>query len=222
MKYSKEYFQHDYNARNSFQLQALMLECGEGAYGIFWAVVEVLHEKRNKVPMKDYVYAGIAEQIKTNQEKVKKVIETCINLELFKKSYGNFYSPRVKANIIKRLELSKSRSNASKKRQSKVKESKIKEIESKDWDSIKENFFNAFGWQDDFCKTKKISPVILVNKMHEFISDIELKEDFKDLKELKKHFTNLFNKNGSHQQISGAGAKLGTSDARIEKARTWG
>jgi hypothetical protein len=58
--------------------------------------------------------------------------------------------------------------------------------------------------------------------MTEFISDIELKEDFKELKELKSHFTNTFNKkNGTHQQTNGSGPKLGTSAARIEALKKW-
>ena len=31
--------------------------------------------------------------------------------------------------------------------------------------------------------------------MNEFVSDLELREETKDLKELKNHFTNTFNKN---------------------------
>jgi len=133
----KEYFQHDYNARNSFQVQALMVECGDAAYGIFWAIIEVLHEKRNKMPMKDYIICAIAEQIKTTPEKVKKVIETSKNLGLFKETYGNLGSPRVKLNLTKRLDISKVRAKSGKlgaiaqqkvAKEKKGKESKEKEI----------------------------------------------------------------------------------------------
>lgn len=74
------------------------------------------------------------------------------------------------------------------------------------WNNIKNNFFNAFEWQEKFCKDKKIGPKLLIDRMHEFISDIELREDYKDLKELKSHFTNLFNlntKNGKQQKGGG-------------------
>lgn len=64
-----------------------------------------------------------------------------------------------------------------------------------EWKNIKENFFNAYEWQEQFCREKGILPDSLQNLLHEFISNIELKEDYKDLKELKRHFTNTFNKN---------------------------
>lgn len=225
MKHTKEYFQHDYNARNSLQLQAMMCECGSDSYGIFWAIVEVLHEKKNKVPLKAYIFSGIADQIKTNPEKVEKVIRFCIEqLEIFREKNGVFYSTRVKANIIKRLQVSKVRAKAGKRganaKQKLAKESKVKESKvnkgNKEWDSIKENFFNDFNWQEKFCKQKEIGPHALIDKMHEFISDIELKEDYKDLKELKKHFTNLFNKNG-HQ----SNGKLGTSETRVAAVKNF-
>jgi hypothetical protein len=67
-----------------------------------------------------------------------------------------------------------------------------------------EKFKNDFRWKEKFCRDKNISLLDLEKKMTEFISDIELKEDFKELKELKSHFTNTFNKkNGTHQQTSG-------------------
>ena len=217
LKYPKEYFQHDYNARNSLQLQALMSECGEGSYGVFWAVVEVLHEKKNRVPLKPYIYSGIADQIKTNPEKVEKVIRFCIeHLEIFREKNGVFYSTRVKANILKRLEVSKVRAKAGKRgaiaKQNLAKYSKVKYsiVNNIEWNSIKENFFNDFKWQEKFCRDKKIGPKFLVDKMHEFISDIELKEDYKELKDLKSHFTNLFNKNKNGKEEVGhsSGPKL--------------
>lgn len=74
------------------------------------------------------------------------------------------------------------------------------------WDSVKENFFNDFKWQEKFCRDKNISPKLLVDQMHEFISDIELREDYKELKDLKNHFTNLHNKNkNGKQETAGQG-----------------
>lgn len=63
------------------------------------------------------------------------------------------------------------------------------------WDKIVEKFFNDFIWKEKFCRDKIISLSELEILMKGFISDIELREEFKDLKELKNHFTNTFNKN---------------------------
>lgn len=87
------------------------------------------------------------------------------------------------------------------------------------FDNERLKFKNDFRWKEKFCRDKNISLSDLETKMDEFISDIELREDFKELKELKSHFTNTFNKrkNGSATNQT----KLGTSAARIEAARNF-
>jgi hypothetical protein len=74
---------------------------------------------------------------------------------------------------------------------------KVEEGENFDflWTNVVTNFKNDFRWKEKFCRDKNIKISELENKMNEFISDIELREEYKDLKELKNHFTNLFNKN---------------------------
>lgn len=63
------------------------------------------------------------------------------------------------------------------------------------WTKVVQNFKDDFRWKEKFCRDKFISKNELEKKMEEFISDLELREEFKELKELKNHFTNLFNKN---------------------------
>ncbi len=92
------------------------------------------------------------------------------------------------------------------------------------WESIKLNFKNGWKWKEKFCVDKKISMVELEKKMDEFITDIELKEEYKNLKDIKSHFVNWFNKNGrtTHQQFSGdKSTKLGTSEARTAALKKW-
>ena len=67
------------------------------------------------------------------------------------------------------------------------------------WTEISKRFFNDYNWKEKFCRDKNLDPKIFDVKAKEFIKDIELKEDFKELKELKNHFTNWYNlknKNG--------------------------
>lgn len=73
------------------------------------------------------------------------------------------------------------------------------------WTETVKNFKNDFRWKEKFCRDKNIPLPQLENKMLEFLVNIELKEDFKTLKELKNHFTNTFNKitNGSNTQGTG-------------------
>jgi len=62
------------------------------------------------------------------------------------------------------------------------------------WMKVVENFFNDFRWKEKFCRDKNISQTELEKQMKEFISNLELRGETKDLKELKNHFTNTFNK----------------------------
>ena len=93
----------------------------------------------------------------------------------------------------------------------------ITEDVNKDWNSSKTNFLNAYEWKEDFCRKKSITMTGLEIMLKEFISDLELKEEYKPLKELKSHFTNSYNKkiNGTHQQ------KPGTSAARVDALKKW-
>lgn len=79
------------------------------------------------------------------------------------------------------------------------------------WDQEKKNFFDDGAWQWKFSTSKNISIDDLTPFLQEFISDIELKRDYKDFRELERHFTNWYNlkraKNGTHQQQSPKGGK---------------
>jgi hypothetical protein len=93
------------------------------------------------------------------------------------------------------------------------------------WESEKKTFLSAGDWTFKFCCDKNISLEFYDECAAEYISDIELKEDFKSAKELRGHFTSWFNKykKNGHKSINGShtGEKLGTSAARVQKARTW-
>lgn len=65
----------------------------------------------------------------------------------------------------------------------------------KNWKYEKSDFLKNEQWQYRFCSDKRIDKVDLEILMKDFISNIELKEDFKEAKELRNHFTNLFDKN---------------------------
>ena len=62
------------------------------------------------------------------------------------------------------------------------------------WTEIVKSFHADFRWKEKFCIDKVIKMPMLEIRMNEFINDLELKEDYKDLKDLKHHFTNWFNK----------------------------
>lgn len=84
------------------------------------------------------------------------------------------------------------------------------------WTDVKASFFNDFRWQEQFCRKKEISSVTLKSQMGAFVDDLELREELKDLKELKNHFTNWFNKqkNGSNNSHSKPGPSAARGEAR--------
>lgn len=68
------------------------------------------------------------------------------------------------------------------------------------WSENKKQFFNAFEFKEKICRDKNKMMIDVEKAMNEYISDQELKEDLKPLKELKSHFINWFNlklKNGT-------------------------
>lgn len=92
------------------------------------------------------------------------------------------------------------------------------------WESEKKSFLNAGDWIFKFCTDKNISVDDFDCDAKIFISDVELKEDFKEAKELKRHFTNWYNlkhKKNGHKFINGT-EKTGTSSDRVAALKKWG
>lgn len=150
------YFSHDYNPTSDPKIQALIGEHGAVGYGLYWRIVEMLHEEAtHKLPCKKYIYLALAKQMSTSVEQVEIIVKCCIELcELFVSDNELFWSERVLRNIGKRTEISNKRSEAGKKsaelrkistnveqvptsvqqnstKESKVKESKVNERKEK-------------------------------------------------------------------------------------------
>ena len=91
---SKEtfYFSHDYNARNDIKIQALLVEHGAVGYGVYWIIVEILHEESEKsLKLNNLTYIAIARQASTSVEQVKAVVECCLEYELFTEDDGSYF-----------------------------------------------------------------------------------------------------------------------------------
>ena len=110
------YFSHDYNPTSDPKIQALIGEHGAVGYGLYWRIVEMLHEEgTHKLPCKKYIYLALAKQMSLDVDTVELVINCCIELcELFNSDGIMFWSERVLRNIGKRNEISTKRSEAGK------------------------------------------------------------------------------------------------------------
>jgi hypothetical protein len=62
------------------------------------------------------------------------------------------------------------------------------------WDAEKQKFLQDGGWIYKFCMEKKLTPESFAAIANEFLTDLELKEDYKPIKEIRSHFTNWYNK----------------------------
>jgi len=109
------YFPHDYNARNDLKIQAMVDDYGAVGYGIYWAVIEMLHEEdENRLPFNKVTFKSIAKQMSTSVEQVEAIVNCCLDYELFIFNDELFYSERVNKNINKRTEIAEKRSIAGK------------------------------------------------------------------------------------------------------------
>lgn len=68
------------------------------------------------------------------------------------------------------------------------------EKEGFNWEMEKQKFLQDGGWIYKFCMEKKITPERFKELATGFLTDLELKEDYKPIKEIRSHFTNWYNK----------------------------
>tara|TARA_R110001632_G_scaffold76073_1_gene172708 strand:- start:10726 stop:11487 length:762 start_codon:yes stop_codon:yes gene_type:complete len=111
------YFSHDYSTTNDPKVQALLGKYGAKGYGIYWRVVEILHEEQDhKLYLKPYMFEAIASTFKEDVNLIKEIITYQVKVcELFKKKGKYIYSERVLENIDKRNKIKEVRSIAGQK-----------------------------------------------------------------------------------------------------------
>lgn len=168
MKPDTYYFTHDYNARGDLKTQALLHDFKAKGYGIYWTIIEMLHEEpTHKLPIKPYTYIAIAQQVNETTETVEKIILACIGkYELFFESDGYMQSKRVNNNILRRQEISTKRANAGKQganakqmlanaKQNQANKRKGKEIKEKEINIPFETFWDLYDKKTDRGKCEK-------------------------------------------------------------------
>lgn len=113
---TKEYFSHDYGTRHKKKMAALKHEYKMKGYGLFWVIVEMLHEDSTRwMDLDEITYIAICTQSGESVVYIKKFVDDCINrYQVFIQEENRFTTERVLRNIDKRLELSEVRSEAGK------------------------------------------------------------------------------------------------------------
>lgn len=120
------YFPHDYNAVNDPKVMGLLNQFGAVGYGVYWRLIEMLHEDRNhKLPFEQYIYISVSITMKLTPKEIEEIIYACINpYRLFDADGVLFWSERVLRNIAIREEIIKAKSKAGKESARKRKEEK--------------------------------------------------------------------------------------------------
>lgn len=101
------YFAHDYNARNDPKLQNVLMEHGCAGIGVFWCIVEQLHEQDGILPLAGI--KGIAFALHVDVKVVESIIR---DFDLFQADDENFWSESVNKRLQKRVEIKDKRTKA--------------------------------------------------------------------------------------------------------------
>jgi hypothetical protein len=213
-----KYFLHDCNAFDDEKISELYMKFGYEGLGLFYTTLEKIGKQEKPVKT-----AVLKSQLKVGKklEKCWKFMEeigviNTLNGETFNENILKFSEKfaikkeknrekisewRKNQQVTKNVTSYEPNCNHPKVNISKVKENKIKEEEilkddfvPETWPFEKRNFLKNEQWVYRFCSEKKIDQIALEILMKDFITEIELKTDFKSAKELRYHFTNYFNK----------------------------
>ena len=104
------YFQHDNNANQDEKIIDLRTELGYEGYGIYWALVELLHQNEGVMQLH---CKRISFLLQCDEKTLEKIIK---DFALFEFDNGNFYSKRLLEHFDHRAQRSKTYSDNAKKR----------------------------------------------------------------------------------------------------------
>lgn len=101
----KEYFSHDYNARNDPELVNILMKKKLSGIGLFWCIVEMLYESNGYIMLSEC--ERIAFELRIDKDEINDLIS---NENLFKTDKKRFWSE----SVLKRLALRNEKSEKAK------------------------------------------------------------------------------------------------------------
>ncbi len=105
----KDYFSHDYNARNDKKLVKVGMKHGMSGIGVFWCIAEMLYEEGGELDISEC--DRIAYELRVEKDLVLSIVK---DFELFKIAHDIFYSETISHRIFMRNSRSeKARDSAS-------------------------------------------------------------------------------------------------------------
>lgn len=216
-----DYFTHDRDMRNHRKIKAIRNKFGISGYAIWNMLLEYLTGiDGNEFENSDVEIELISGDFGVSATEIRQVIDYCISLELLFENNRFIHSQsldeRLKPVYDKR---GAKKESCSKQRRSSGRFVKTNTVSNGDsapeipqsileyirvdksilnnnsWDSEKNHFLQAEEWQMKQCSHFGISKDQLMQGLNTFLDRLEKQEDFKDQKELKRHFHNWYTKN---------------------------
>lgn len=109
------YFQHDYNARNDIKARRLLRSHGAIGYGVFWVLVEMMHEdEQSGIKIDEALIEVLAGDLKIDEQELRQIIDDSVRYGLFFEQDGIYTSDRVLRNKDRREQIKNERSRAGK------------------------------------------------------------------------------------------------------------
>lgn len=110
------YFPHDYHARHDPKCAALISDFGMAGYGLYWCIIEILHEqKEGKLEKFPKLFDGLSHTLRSTPEAVLKQIEAMVKqYNLLQEDEKYLWSERVLKNLKERKDKFKAKSEAGK------------------------------------------------------------------------------------------------------------
>jgi hypothetical protein len=192
----KEYFSHDYYARQDPKIINLIVKCGMEGYGAYWALIEFLHQQGGKVKRNEINSFFLSISV---SEKVAKAILNESGLIKANKTY--YFSERVASNLKKRQDISDKRRAAIQERWEKDSDTNVLQSEYKcitkdkicntkviqNDTNIKRNINNNIKKRVSKDTPKESGGERLVDAFEKYAGDNEnIIQAFKDFEEMRK------------------------------------
>lgn len=94
------YFPHDYHAHKDPKCSALIKDFGFAGYGLYWTIVEILHEQGGKIKKFPKLFDGLAHQLNVDKDYMVSLLEALLrDYELLQQDQNCIWSERVLRNL---------------------------------------------------------------------------------------------------------------------------
>lgn len=100
MKENTFYFPHDVDASEDPKCCALLSDFGFSGYGLYWALVELLHKQNGKITKFPKLFEGLAYRFNITKPEIEKLVRAMLDdYKLLEENDEYIWCPRVQQNL---------------------------------------------------------------------------------------------------------------------------